>query len=144
MNQTPPLNSCLGKQQQLKQLFSCCPSSQQRYEKIIELGRTLEPYQKDLKTPSHLVSGCQSVMYLDAQMQGGKVRFLAYSEALISAGLAAVLLFVYNDETPETILTCPPLFLEELGISASLSPSRSNGLASLFKTMQQRSLNFLV
>jgi cysteine desulfuration protein SufE len=138
------LTSCLAKQQQVKHLFDGCTTPEQKYQKIIELGRQLAPYPAELKTPEHLVKGCQSAMYLSAQLTDGKVQFHAWSEALISAGLAAMLLAAYHDESPDTILTCPPRFLEELGIHDSLSPGRSNGLASLFQRMKQEALNFLV
>lgn len=136
--------SCLSKQQKIKEVFAGCSTPQMKYEKIIELGRNLPPYPADLKTPGRLVKGCQSQMYLFTSFSEGKILFQSYSEALISAGLAALLLAVYNDEPPETILSCPPDFLEELGIHGSLSPSRSNGLSSLFLRMKQEALNFLV
>lgn len=142
--ETPQNLSCLQKQFQLKKIFNACACMQKKYEKIIELGKSLPPYPEEFKTPSHLVPGCQSILYLHAEFSNGKIHFQTFSEALISAGLAALLLFVYNDESPETILKCPPQFLEEIGISANLSPSRSNGLASLFKKMQQISLNYLM
>lgn len=137
-------DSCLEKQQNAKLLFSGCDTPQQKYEKIIELGRQLPVYPFEYKTPDRLVKGCQSAMYLHAQLVDGKIQFQAFSEALISSGLAALLLIVYNDESPEAVLTCPPDFLEELGIHGSLSPGRSNGLASLFQRMKQEALNFLM
>jgi cysteine desulfuration protein SufE len=81
-------------------------------------------------------------MYLYASLEQGKVRYWAHSEALISAGLAALLITVYEGEPPEVILQCPPLFLEELGIHHALSPSRANGLSSLFLKMKQEALQF--
>jgi cysteine desulfuration protein SufE len=136
--------SCLIKQHKVKLLFDGCTHPEQKYRKIIELGRRLAPYPAEFKTPEHLVKGCQSAMYLYSQLADGKVQFHAFSEALISAGLAALLLAVYHDESPDAILTCPPRFLEELGIQDTLSPGRSNGLASLFQRMKQEALNFLI
>lgn len=81
-------------------------------------------------------------MYLYANLEHGKVHYWAHSEALISAGLAALLIAVYDAEPPEVILQCPPLFLEELGIHQALSPSRANGLSSLFLKMKQEALQF--
>lgn len=136
--------SCFAKQRQVKQLFDGLTSPQQKYEKIIELGRALPSYPTEFKTPERLVKGCQSEMYLHTTILNGKVQFQAHSEALISAGLAALLLAVYSDESPETILTSPPKFLEELGILGSLSPGRANGLASLYQRMKQDALKLLV
>ena len=135
-----PLNSCQAKQARLILLFAECTTPQKKYEKIIELGRQLPAYPPEFKSPEHKVSGCQSEMYLHCSMNEGKIQFQVFSEALISAGLAALLLFVYHDEPPETIFSCPPLFLETLGIHASLSPGRSNGLSSLFLRMKQEAL----
>jgi len=137
-------DSCQAKQQQVKLLFEGCSTPEKKYEKIIELGRQLDPYPIEFKTSDHIVKGCQSMMYLRAQLINGKIHFQAYSEALISAGLVALLLLVYSEEPPETILACPPRFLEELGIYSSLSPGRSNGLASLFQRMKKEALDFLI
>jgi sulfur transfer protein SufE len=136
--------SCLAKQKSITTLFSDCYTPQRKYEKLIELGRLLPSYPIELKTPNRLVKGCQSEMYLDASLLDGKVHFKIHSDALISAGLGAMLLAVYNHEPPEAILSCPPQFLNELGIQEALSPSRSNGLSSLFLRMKQEALKFLV
>jgi cysteine desulfuration protein SufE len=128
----------------VKSLFAACFTAAQKYEKIIELGRQLTPYPLELKTPDRLVKGCQSAMYLHVEMIDNKLFFQAHSEALISAGLAALLLKVYHGEPPEAILGCPPQFLEDLGIYGALSPGRANGLASLFQRMKQEALNFLM
>jgi cysteine desulfuration protein SufE len=93
-------------------------------------------------TKEHIVRGCQSTMYLYTYLENERVRYCAHSEALISAGLAALLLSVYDDEAPEVILQCPPLFLEELGVQNALSPGRANGLSSLFLKMKQDALHF--
>ena len=144
MSHTLPYQSCILKQQRIKDLFSTCTTQEQKYEKIIALGQQLPAFPSELKTPDRLVKGCQSQMYLHTTCAEGKILFKAHSEALISAGLAALLLLAYNEEPPEAILACPPSFLEELGIHASLSPSRSNGLFSLFLRMKQEVVNFLV
>src|SRR5690349_3092027 len=116
--------SCVSKQLKTKELFANCSTPQMKYEKIIELGRALPHFPAEFKTDCRRVSGCQSQMYLHASFREGKMYFQAYSEALISAGLAALLLTVYHNESPEVILSCPPQFLEDLGIHGSLSPSR--------------------
>ena len=143
MNPTP-FSSCLAKQAQVKLLFSTCTTAEKKYEKLIELGRTLPPFPEERKIPENLVKGCQSQMYVYSTYVTGKCFFQAHSEALISAGLVALLLLVYNEEPPEAILSCPPLFLEELQLHQSLSPSRSNGLASLLLRLKQEALKFLI
>lgn len=143
MNNEHLFESCLTKQLKIKEIFTHCSTPQMKYEKIIELGRELPTFPNELMTDCRLVSGCQSKMYLHTSFFEGKVIFQCYSEALISAGLAALLIAVYNGESPEAILSCPPHFLEDLGIHGSLSPSRSNGLASLFLRMKVDSIKFL-
>ncbi len=135
-------DTCLVKQRKVIQCFDGYATPEKKYEKIIELGRQLAPYPLEYRTPDYLVKGCQSAMYLHSQLVNGKIHFHAFSEALISAGLVALLLAVYHDEPPEAILSCPPRFLEELGISNILSPGRANGLASLFQRMKKEALVF--
>lgn len=136
--------SCKEKQNQIKSLFAACPTEEAKYQKIIELGRDMLPLGDKYKIPENIVKGCQSIMHLRSYMQGETVIFEAQSEALISSGLAAILILVYSGETPETILKCPPDFLEELGISASLTPSRANGLYSIHLRMKQDALKWLM
>lgn len=136
--------SCLKKQEEVKSLFLACKSQEERYEKIIELGKKNSGVADHHKTPDNIVPGCQSTMYLRAFIKEGRVYFEAESEALISSGLAALLIMVYSGETPETILKCPPDYLESLGISASLTPSRANGLYSIYLKMKQHALKLLM
>jgi cysteine desulfuration protein SufE len=135
--ETTSFQSCLTKQKELKELFKLCLTRDEKYQKIIELGRNLPLLPAAYMTAENTVSGCQSVMYLHSSFDGEKIYFTADSEALISKGLAALMIFVYSGETPEVVLTCPPLFLEKLDIPGSLTPSRANGLASLFLRMKQ-------
>lgn len=137
-------SSCLEKQEQVKLFFLNCADEQAKYEKIILLGKENSPLEECYKIPSNKVHGCQSTMYLHATYTDGRVYFKVESDALISAGLANLLIQVYSGETPEAIIKCPPDYLEELGISASLTPSRANGLYSIHLRMKQEALRFLV
>jgi cysteine desulfuration protein SufE len=136
--------SCLKKQDEIKKIFSTHNDSDEKYHKIIELGRLLPKMDEKFKTEENIVKGCQSVMYLRSHLENGKVLFEADSDALISLGLAAILIFIYSNETPETILKCPPSCLEELGLSSALSPSRANGLYSIHLKMKQDALKLLL
>lgn len=140
----PLFSSCLAKQQKVKALFSSCTTAEEKYQKIIDLGRQLAPVEVCYKTPENLVRGCQSNLYLHASFKDGKVNFEAAADALISAGLAAILILVYSGEPPEVILKCPPVYLDELGIGASLTPSRANGLYSIHLRMKQEALKLLL
>ncbi len=136
-------SSCLEKQERVKKSFASCKTPGEIYEKIIELGRMLGHFPEEWKTRENLVSGCQSQVYLHAEFIEGKIRFFVGADALISAGLAALLLAVYNDETPEAVLGCAPLFLESLGVQAALTPGRSHGLASIHLRMKQEAVKLL-
>jgi len=134
--------SCMQKQQHVKDLFAPFKTEDLKYQKIIELGKKLPPFPESEKISEYVVKGCQSIMYLSAKLEEGKVFFAVGSDALISAGLAAILIQVYSGETPEAILKCPPAYLEELGIGASLTQSRANGLYSIHLRMKQEALKF--
>ncbi|HEY2811015.1 MAG TPA: SufE family protein [Rhabdochlamydiaceae bacterium] len=144
MSENASFVNCLNKQAELELLFKDCPTPDEKYQRIIYLGRKLAPYPIEYKIPGKIVSGCQSIMYLHAYFENEKMHFMAHSEALISAGLAALLIKAYDQEPPEVVLKCPPLFLEKIGIAAALSPSRSNGLASFFLKMKRESLNYIL
>lgn len=128
----------------IRQCMSTCDSPIKRYEKIIELGRLLPPLPPHFKEPKFLVPGCQSRLYLHSRIQENHIIFEAEADALIANGLAYLLVAVYSDQPPETILQCRPHYLEELQISASLSLSRANGLAHLYLRMKQDALHLLV
>jgi cysteine desulfuration protein SufE len=137
-------DSCLNKQNEIKDAFLLCRSEEERYQKIIEWGRQLPKLDAIFKTAENRVKGCQSTLFLRSTFQEGLFFFDAESDALISAGLAALLIKVYSGETPETILKCPPTYIEELGISASLTPNRANGLYSIHLRMKQEALKALI
>ena len=137
-------DSCVAKQKKIKDLFLACPSEEAKYEKIIELGRQQTPLASIYKVPENLVRGCQSQVYMRAHWVNDKIIFEAESDALISAGLAALLTQVYSGETPEVILKFPPSYIEELGINSSLTPNRASGLYSMHLQMKQEALKLLV
>lgn len=136
--------SCLDKQNEMKKLFSSCKTKEDTYQKIIEIGQSSPSLPEEYKVPENEVPGCQSVMHMHARQKDGKIYFEAESEALISSGLAALLTRVYSGEEPETIIKCPPDYLEEIGVSSSLSPNRANGLYSIHLKMKQIALQSLI
>jgi len=134
--------TCLEKQKKVLDFFTGCTTAEEKYQKIIDLGKTQPHLDLKYKTEEHLVQGCQSRMYLHAEMRGGFVFFEAEADALISAGLGCLLLYVYSGETPEVILKCPPHHIDELGIRQTLTPGRANGLASVYLRIKQEALKF--
>lgn len=133
--------SCLQKQAAIKAIFAACSTPEARYQKIIELGQKLPPFNPSARTPANLVPGCQSIMYLEANLKDSVLILNADSEALISKGLAALLIMAYSGETPSTMAHCPPSFIQEIGLQSALSPARSSGLASLYHKMRQIALS---
>lgn len=136
--------SCLEKQRKVKLYFANSVDEQARYEKIIDLGKKNSSLPSEFKIEENLVPGCQSRMYLRSYEKDGRIYFEAESDALISSGLAVLLIEVYSGEEPEVILKCPPDYLEELGISASLTPGRANGLYSIHLRMKRDALKYLM
>jgi len=132
------------KSAEIKHFFQSCRTDDDRYSALINLGRKLLALPPEYRTDDRLVPGCQSRLYLYSRFSNGLVHFEAAADALISAGLAALLIQAYSGESPETILKEPPRFLDELGLYASLSPNRSNGLASIHLRMKQDALKFLL
>jgi len=135
--------SLLAKQEKIKALFAQCTSHDEIYSKIIELGKGLASLDAIDRTSENLVRGCQSIVYLCSTFDEGVITFRAEADALISAGLVVLLISVYSGEDPETIIKYPPDFLEELGVVASLTPSRANGLYNIHLRMKQDAVKFL-
>ena len=115
-------------------------SNEEIYLKIMEWGKLLPPFQLKWKIEANLVLGCQSTTYLHTELKKEKMYFSAASNALISAGLAAIMIEAYNGQKPETVLKEPPSFLEELNIPTLLTPGRANGLASFYLKMKQEAI----
>lgn len=128
----------------LKKELSSLPSREVLYQKIMEKGKKLPAFNPLWKCEQNRVVGCQSLMYLYSVYDGRMVSFYASSDALISSGLAALLIEIYSGEPPDTILLTPPSFIEELGIPSVLTPGRANGLASLYLKMKQEALRHLI
>lgn len=136
--------SCLQKQEAIKTLFKECTTPEAKYQKIIELGRESLPFPENEKLPCNLVEGCQSTLYLHSSWSEDRLIFETASDALISSGLAALLVKVYSGETPETILKCPPDYLQDLEIGMHLTPNRANGLYNIHLRMKQEAVKKIV
>jgi cysteine desulfuration protein SufE len=128
--------------EQVKLAFKDLSSWEDKYKKIIQLGKDLPPMPESLKTSEALVKGCQSQVWLHARLAGGKVCLQGDSDALIVKGLVAVVLAVYSGQSPDQILKTSPDFLSELGFSSNLSPSRANGLLAMIKQVQRFALAY--
>lgn len=132
------------KKSEILAFFKNCSLPEQTYNKIIEIGQIKRDSNFNHKNDICLVPGCQSQLWLYTELKSGKVFFQAYSDALISMGLAQLLVWYFSGEDAETILKSPPTFLDELGISNSLTPSRANGLYNIHLRMKQEALKSLL
>lgn len=107
-----------------------------KYEYLIELGKNLEPFPEELKTEDRLIKGCQSRVWLDAEMQDGRIVFRADSDAIITKGIISLLVSVYSGRTAAEIAADDFSFIDSLGLKENLSPTRANGLVSMIETIR--------
>lgn len=138
------MNSLTKKINILKKEFADCLEKKQVYQKIIQLGLKLPPLWDGYKIEENRVYGCQSMVFLLTTYQEGKLYFQATADALISAGLAYLLVSVFSGEAPETIVQEKATYLEELGIYSSLSLNRSHGLSNMLLHMKKKALQKLL
>ena len=123
--------------------FDMFPDWMEKYEHIIELGKELDPIDESKKLDENLIKGCQSRVWLSAELNDkGKVIFTADSDAIITKGLVALMIRVLSDAEPMEIASADLRFLEVIGLNAHLSPTRSNGLLSMVKQMKMYGLAF--
>ena len=113
-----------------------------RYQLLIDLGNEQAPLAAEYKTEQNLIDGCQSRVWLQAEFVEGRVRFMAESDALIVKGIVALLIRVLDNQTPEDILSADLYFIERIGLSEHLSPTRSNGLLAMLRQMKMYALAF--
>ena len=124
-------------QNELIDTFALFDDWTQRYEYLIELGRELPIINPQYKTDSHLIKGCQSQVWLHAQLNNGKLTLTADSAAMITKGIVALLVRVFNNQTPTDILQADLSFIDKIGLKDHLSPTRANGLVSMIQKIRE-------
>lgn len=129
-------------QNEIIEEFSLFEDWMQRYEYMIELGKSIELIDSSKKIDSNLIKGCQSKLWLHAELKNNKLTFKADSEAIITKGIAAVLLRVFSNQTPEDILNANLDFVDKIGLKEHLSPTRANGLISMIKQIKYYALAY--
>ncbi len=107
-----------------------------KYSYLIELGNDLDDFDEVNRTPQHIIEGCQSRVWLNAELKDGKIIYTADSDAIIVKGIVALLVRVWSGHTPQSIIDSEPYFIEQIGLKEHLSPTRSNGLVSMVKQMK--------
>ncbi len=131
------------RQQELAAEFADIDDWMDRYGYIIDLGNALPEISESKKTPQNLIEGCQSRVWLDAEIDGdGLVHFAADSDAIIVKGIISLLISVLNGHTPDEIIDADLHFINDIGLGEHLSPTRSNGLLAMVKQMKMYAMAF--
>ncbi len=123
-------------QEEIIEEFNAFDDWMDKYSLIIDMGNNLTPLDEKYKTNQNLIEGCQSRVWITAQMKDGKVHFEGESDAIIVKGIVSLLFRVLNNQTPSDILNNELYFIKEIGLQEHLSPTRSNGLVSMLKQMK--------
>ena len=130
-------------QDQIIEEFSVYDEWLDKYEYLIELANTLDVIEDTKKTPDNIIQGCQSRVWLDSSLdQDGTLSFRADSDAIITKGIIALLIRVFNHQKPDDIINANLYFIDEIGLSANLSPTRANGLLAMIKQIRYYALAF--
>lgn len=116
--------------------FSMFDDWMQRYEYMIELGKSLPMIEDRYRTDDNLIKGCQSRVWVHAQLDGDRLRFTADSDAIITKGIIAILIRVFDNQKPQDIIDADTSFIDEIGLKEHLSPTRANGLVSMVKQLK--------
>ena len=124
------------KQQEIIDEFAIYDDWMDKYEYIIELGKETPMIDETKKTDDRLIEGCQSRVWLDAEVVDGKMRLTADSDAIITKGIVGLLIRVLNNETPQDVAKTDLHFIREIGLQEHLSPTRANGLVSMVKKIK--------
>lgn len=122
--------------------FSVFDDWMDKYSLLIDMGRNLQPLDESLKTPENRIEGCQSNVWLSAQMEGEHLQFVADSDAVLVKGIVSVLVNILSGHTPEEILSADLYCIDQIGLKEHLSPTRSNGLLAMVKQMKIYALAF--
>jgi len=129
-------------QQEIVDEFMMFDEWMDKYEHIIELGKELPLISEEHKIEANLIKGCQSRVWLHAELNEGKIIFTADSDAIITKGIIALMIRVFSNHTPKEIAESDLFFIDQIGLKEHLSPTRSNGLLSMVKQIKMYSIAF--
>ncbi|SNR38006.1 Cysteine desulfuration protein SufE [Lutibacter agarilyticus] len=129
-------------QEEIIDEFSMFDDWMERYEYIIELGKSLPMINDEFKIDENLIVGCQSKVWLHSEIKEDTITFTADSDAILTKGIVALLLRVFNNQKPKDILDADLFFVDEIGLKEHLSPTRANGLVSMIKQIKLYALAF--
>ena len=129
-------------QKEIVQEFSMFDDWMQRYEYMIELGKSLPMIDSQYKNEDYIIKGCQSKVWVHADLEDNKLVFTADSDAIITKGIIAILIRVFSHQHPDAILEANTDFIDKIGLKEHLSPTRSNGLVSMIKQLKMYAIAF--
>jgi len=134
--------SIQAKAQEIIEEFAFFSDWTEKYEHLIELGKDLPIINAEHKIADNLIKGCQSQVWLHAEVADGKIHFTADSDAIITKGIISLLVRVLSDETATDVQTADMAFINEIGLKEHLSPTRANGLVSMIKQMKMYAIAY--
>jgi len=123
-------------QEEIIDEFSMFDEWMDRYQYIIDLGKSLPIIESKFKLDENLIKGCQSKVWLYSELENDMIKYSADSDAILTKGIAALLIRVYSGQKPNDILTAETRFIDEIGLKEHLSPTRANGLVSMIKQIK--------
>ena len=129
-------------QEEIIDEFSMFDDWDERFQYVIDLGKSLPLIDEKFKTEDNIIKGCQSKVWLHANEQDGKIVFTADSDAIITKGIIAVLIRAFSNQKPVDILNADTDFIDQIGLKEQLSPTRANGLVSMIKQIKLYALGF--
>lgn len=136
------MSSIQDRQEEIIDEFSMFEDWMQKYEYMIELGKSLPLIEEQFKTEDNIIKGCQSKVWVHAELNNNKVNFTADSDAIITKGIIAILLRVFSGQKPEDIIAANTDFIDEIGLKDHLSPTRANGLVSMVKQIKMYAIAY--
>ncbi|WP_250433354.1 SufE family protein [Hanstruepera flava] len=122
--------------------FSMFDDWEERYQYMIDLGKTLPLIEDQYKTEENIIKGCQSKVWVHADIQDNKVVFTADSDAIITKGIIAILIRVFSNQSPKAIIEADTDFIDQIGLKEHLSPTRANGLVSMIKQLKMYAIAY--
>ena len=122
--------------------FSMFDDWEERYQYMIDLGKTLPLIDDQYKTEENIIKGCQSKVWVHAEMKNEKIIFTADSDAIITKGIIAILIRAFSNQSPKAIIEANTDFIDEIGLKEHLSPTRANGLVSMIKQIKMYALAY--
>ena len=122
--------------------FSMFDDWEERYQYMIDLGKTLPLIDDQYKTEENIIKGCQSKVWVHAEMQNEKIIFTADSDAIITKGIIAILIRAFSNQSPKAIIEANTDFIDKIGLKDHLSPTRANGLVSMIKQLKMYAIAY--